>query len=210
MAYLGNTPDVNTYTLGVQKFSGTGACTQFSLSRNISDANTLGVVVNGVPQTPGDSYSVTGGIITFTEPPSISSNNIVVTYLATSVVTQIIPGQLLPGSVTQTALAIDSVTSDKIVAGSILGNDLAVNSVSGNNIGLNAVSGNNIVAGSITGNLIGSGAISGNNLGVASISANNIVPSTITGNLIANNAISGNNIVSPPDIFDDVFLFGGM
>jgi hypothetical protein len=210
MAYLGNTPDVNTYTLGVQKFSGTGACTQFSLSRNISDANTLGVVVNGVPQTPGDSYSVTGGIITFTEPPSISSNNIVVTYLATSVITQIIPGQLLPGSVTQTALAIDSVTSDKIVAGSILGNDLAVNSVSGNNIGLNAVSGNNIVAGSITGNLIGSGAISGNNLGVASISANNIVPSTITGNLIANNAISGNNIVSPPDIFDDVFLFGGM
>jgi hypothetical protein len=210
MAYLGNTPDVNTYTLGVQKFSGTGACTQFSLSRNISDANTLGVVVNGVPQTPGDSYSVTGGIITFTEPPSISSNNIVVTYLATSVITQIIPGQLLPGSVTQTALAIDSVTSDKIVAGSILGNDLAVNSVSGNNIGLNAVSGNNIVAGSITGNLIGSEAISGNNLGVASISANNIVPSTITGNLIANNAISGNNIVSPPDIFDDVFLFGGM
>ena len=210
MAYLGNTPDVNTYTLGVQKFSGTGACTQFSLSRNISDANTLGVVVNGVPQTPGDSYSVTGGIITFTEPPGLSANNIVVTYLATSVFTQIIPGQLLPGSVTQTALATDSVTSDKIVAGSILGNDLAVNSVSGNNIGLNAVSGNNILAGSITGNLIGINSISGNNIGATSINANNIVPLTITGNLIANNAISGNNIVSPPDIFDDAFLFGGM
>jgi hypothetical protein len=200
MAYLGNTPDVNTYTLGVQKFSGTGACTQFSLSRNISDANTLGVVVNGVPQTPGDSYSVTGGIITFTEPPGLSANNIVVTYLATSVFTQIIPGQLLPGSVTQTALAIDSVTSDKIVAGSILGNDLALNSISGNNIGLNAVSGNNIAAGSITGNLIALGAVSGNQIGT----------SAITGNLIANNAVSGNNIVSPPDIFDDAFLFGGM
>jgi hypothetical protein len=200
MAYLGNTPDVNTYTLGVQKFSGTGACTQFSLSRNISDANTLGVVVNGVPQTPGDSYSVTGGIITFTEPPGLSANNIVVTYLATSVFTQIIPGQLLPGSVTQTSLAVDSVTSDKIVAGSILGNDLALNSISGNNIGLNAVSGNNIAAGSITGNLIALGAVSGNQIGT----------SAITGNLIANNAVSGNNIVSPPDIFDDAFLFGGM
>ena len=32
----------------------------------------------------------------------------------------------------------------------------------------------------------------------------------ITGNLIANNAVSSNNIVSPPDIFDDAFLFGGM
>ena len=210
MAYLGNTPDVNTYTLGVQKFSGTGACTQFSLARNISDANTLGVVVNGINQTPGDSYSVTNGVITFTEPPALSSNNIIITYLATSVFTQIIPGQLLPGSVTQTALATDSVTSDKIVAGSILGNDLAVNSVSGNNIALNAVSGNNIVAGSITGNLIGINSISGNNIGVTSISANNIVPRTITGNLIANNAVSGNNRVSPPDIFDDAFLFGGM
>jgi hypothetical protein len=190
MAYLGNTPDINTYTLGVQKFSGTGACTQFSLARNISDANTLGVVVNGINQTPGDSYSVTNGIITFTEPPALSSNNIVITYLSTSVFTQIIPGQLLPGSVTQTALATDSVTSDKIVAGSILGNDLALNSISGNNIALNSVS--------------------GNNLGATSISANNIVPRTITGNLIANNAISGNNIVSPPDIFDDAFLFGGM
>jgi hypothetical protein len=52
----------------------------------------------------------------------------------------------------------------------------------------------------ITGNLIATGAVSGNQIGVSSI----------TGNLIANNAISGNNIVSPPDIFDDAFLFGGM
>jgi hypothetical protein len=52
----------------------------------------------------------------------------------------------------------------------------------------------------ITGNLIASNAVSGNN----------IVSGQITGNLIANNAVSGNNIVSPPDIFDDAFLFGGM
>ena len=37
-----------------------------------------------------------------------------------------------------------------------------------------------------------------------------IVNQAITGNLVANNAISGNNIVTPPDIFDDAFLFGGM
>lgn len=160
MAYLGNTPDVNTYTLGVQKFSGTGACTQFGLARNTSDANTLGVVVNGIVQTPGDSYTVANGVITFTEPPALSSNNIIITYLATSVFTQIIPGQLLPASVTQTSLASSSVTSEKILDGTIQTVDIAT--------------------------------------------------SAITGNLIANNAVSGNNIVSPPDIFDDAFLFGGM
>ena len=37
-----------------------------------------------------------------------------------------------------------------------------------------------------------------------------IAVGAITGNLIANNAVSGNNIVSPPDIFDDALLFGGM
>jgi len=44
----------------------------------------------------------------------------------------------------------------------------------------------------------------------ATITGNLIAENQITGNLIANNAISGNNIVSPPDIFDDAFLFGGM
>jgi hypothetical protein len=118
MAYLGNPPEVNNYTLLAQKFSGTGACTQFTLSRNISDANTLAVVVNGVLQTPGDSYSATNGILTFTEPPSLSENNITITYLATSVITYslVSASQLLAGSVTTTALAAGSVTDDKLAS----------------------------------------------------------------------------------------------
>lgn len=59
-------------------------------------------------------------------------------------------------------------------------------------------------------NLIDSVAVTGDKISANSIRGNNIVAGTITGNLIANNAISGNNIVSPPDIFDDSFLFGGM
>ena len=43
-----------------------------------------------------------------------------------------------------------------------------------------------------------------------SFSYANVRAKYYTGNLIANNAISGNNIVTPPDIFDDAFLFGGM
>lgn len=47
-------------------------------------------------------------------------------------------------------------------------------------------------------------------IGTSNITGNLIAVGAVTGNLIANNAVSGNNIVSPPNIFDDVFLFGGM
>ena len=57
---------------------------------------------------------------------------------------------------------------------------------------------------------IADGAVLGNKIAPNAVRGNNIVAGTITGNLIANNAVSGNNIVSPPDIFDDALLFGGM
>jgi hypothetical protein len=37
-----------------------------------------------------------------------------------------------------------------------------------------------------------------------------IAAGTITGNLIANGTITGNAISTPPDIFDDALLLGGM
>jgi len=47
-------------------------------------------------------------------------------------------------------------------------------------------------------------------IATAAVTNQKIAVGAITGNLIANNAVSGNNIVSPPDIFDDALLFGGM
>lgn len=126
MAYIGNTPEgANFYTLGVEKFSGTGACTQFTLGRTISDANTITVVVNGITQVPGDSYSVTGGVLTFTEAPDATANNIVITYLATSVYTQIIPGQLAVGSVTAPTIASGAVTTQTIASGAVTGEKIS-------------------------------------------------------------------------------------
>ena len=58
--------------------------------------------------------------------------------------------------------------------------------------------------------LLADDVVTGNKIGTTAISTNNIATGSITGNLIANNAVSGNNIVSPPDIFDDALLFGGM
>ena len=47
-------------------------------------------------------------------------------------------------------------------------------------------------------------------IATGAVTGDKIAVRAITGNLIANNAVSGNNIVSPPDIFDDALLFGGM
>jgi hypothetical protein len=182
MAYIGNSPEVNVFTAKVDKFSGTGACTQFTLSRTLDDANAIIVVVNSVLQTPIASYNVSAGVVTFTEAPSLGTENILVNYTSPITLTfnQVTSSQIQAGAVGVTQLAANSVTSDKIAQGTIIATDVA------------------------------DGSIIGPKLGQTSVSSNNIMIGAITGNLVANNAISGNNIVSPPDIFDDAFLFGGM
>lgn len=182
MSYIGNGPEVNAFTLGVDKFNGTGACTQFTLTRSISDSNAIEVLVNGVQQEPTVSYSVTNGVLIFDEAPSSGFNNVIVTYRAPIVVTfnQVSKNQILPNAVGTPQLEDNSVVTNKIADGSVTESKLNPLSVSGSKIGISA------------------------------ISTNNIVVQAITGNLIANNAVSGNNIASPPDIFDDAFLFGGM
>ena len=80
MSYLGNLPELNTFTVGVEKFNGSGACTTFTLTRSVSDPNYLEVVVGGVQQTPIDNYNVSNGVITFVTPPALGTNNVVVIY----------------------------------------------------------------------------------------------------------------------------------
>jgi hypothetical protein len=222
MAYIGNSPEVNTFIAKVDKFSGTGACTQFTLSRTVDDANAIQVIVNSVYQTPIYSYSVAGGVVTFTEAPSLGTENILVNYTSPITLTfnQVTSAQIQAGAVGVTQLAANSVTSEKIAPGAVIVTDISDGSVTGPKLGLTSISTNNIMTGAITGNLIPNDAISGNNIVANAIRGNNIVAGqitgnlisvgAITGNLIANNAISGNNIVTPPDIFDDAFLFGGM
>lgn len=152
MAYIGNSPEVNVFSAKIDKFSGTGACTQFTLTRDIDDSNAIQVIVNSVPQTPISSYSVTDGIITFTEAPSTGTENIVVNYTSPVTLTfnQVSSSQILAGAVTETAVATNAVTNTKIAT------------------------------------------------------------DAVTNTKIANNSITGNKISTPPDIFDDAFLFGGM
>lgn len=116
MSYIGNNPEVNVFTAKVDKFSGTGACTQFTLTRSISDANAIQVIVNSVPQTPIASYDVTNGLMTFTEAPSSGTENIVVNYTSPITLTfnQVTASQIQASAVTTTAIATGAVTGDKI------------------------------------------------------------------------------------------------
>jgi len=108
MAYIGNEPGVGTFIVSTERFNGTGACTQFTITQTgIDDANAIDVIVNSVTQDPINSYSITDGVITFTEAPSSGTDNIIVRYRATTVITfsSITTSQILDGQITASKIA---------------------------------------------------------------------------------------------------------
>ena len=108
MSYLGNEPGVGSFIVSTERFNGTGACTQFTITQTgISDANAIEVIVSSVQQDPINSYSIASGVITFTEAPPSGTQNIIVTYRATTVITysNVTASQLADGSITATKLA---------------------------------------------------------------------------------------------------------
>jgi hypothetical protein len=118
MSYLGNEPGVTNYVFGLDRFNGTGACTQFTLTRTTDDAGTLEVLVNSIQQDPINSYSVAAGLLTFTEAPSNGSNNIVVIYRSTATISysNIITAQIGDGQVTLSKLAAGVLPTSNITA----------------------------------------------------------------------------------------------
>jgi len=108
MSYLGNEPGVGSFIVATERFNGTGACTQFTISQTgISDANTIDVIVNSIQQDPINSYSIASGVITFTEAPSVGTQNITVRYRATTVITysNIQNSQIPDGTIAASKLA---------------------------------------------------------------------------------------------------------
>jgi hypothetical protein len=195
MSYLGNSPELNTFTVGVEKFNGSGACTVFTLTRDIDDPNYLEVVVGGVQQTPNDAYTVTDGILTFTTPPGVGTNNVVVIYRTGTTIAynQISPSQLLANSITATSLGPNSVQNSKIAPNSITGDKIADQVV---------ISGNNIGSKSVSGNQMGLYAISGNNIGLGAVSANNFAGGGITSNVLSPNlALSITRVLETANVF---------
>jgi len=127
MSYIGNYPEVQQYTLTVDKFNGNSACTEFTLSRPITDPVAVEVLVNNVQQTPDEAYTLSAGVITFTEAPSTGSNNIVVVHRSTTVFTKVQVGtaDVQDGAITTVKLADSAVTTDKVANNAITADKLA-------------------------------------------------------------------------------------
>lgn len=142
MAYLGNNPDAYQYTIEISRFNGTGACTQFTIPQDVDNAKDIEVLVNSVQQDPDNAYTVTDGVITFSEAPTTGSNNIVVLRRTgtTYTRTQIAAGDILPNAVTSAAIADSAVGTT----------ELASLAVTGDKIGLTSINANNIVNATIT------------------------------------------------------------
>lgn len=119
MAYLGNNPDAYQYTVEISRFNGTGACTQFTIPQDVDNAKDIEVLVNSVQQDPDNSYTVTDGTITFSEAPSVGTNNVIVLRRTgtTYTRTQIASGDILPNAVTTTAIADGTITLAKLQSG---------------------------------------------------------------------------------------------
>ena len=131
MAYLGNNPDAYQYIVDISRFNGTGACTEFQIPQDIDDAKGIEVLVNSVQQDPDNAYTVTGGLITFSEAPSVGTNNVIVLRRTgtTFTRTQIDAGDILPNAVTTVAIADNSITAAKIANGTIVAAEIADNTV---------------------------------------------------------------------------------
>jgi hypothetical protein len=80
MSYIGNTPTQQSFVPAVDYFSGNGSTTAFTLSRPVAASGQLVAVIENVPQSPVDAFTVSGNTITFTSAPPSGSNNIYVYY----------------------------------------------------------------------------------------------------------------------------------
>jgi hypothetical protein len=113
MAYIGNNPDAIQNSIEITRFNGTGACTEFQIPQDVDDAKAIEVLVNSVQQDPDNSYTVTNGLITFSEAPSVGTNNVTVLRRTglTYTRTQIDSADILPNAVTTAALSTTGVTA---------------------------------------------------------------------------------------------------
>jgi hypothetical protein len=83
MAYIGSTPEFQSFIAGTDYFNGNNSTTAFTLSRSVNTVNDIEVTVNNVQQKPIDAYTVSGNVLTMSAAPSTGTNNIYVRYLST-------------------------------------------------------------------------------------------------------------------------------
>jgi len=128
MPYLGNTPELYNFVAGADQFNGNASQTIFTLTRRVGTVYDVMPVIENVIQNPFDAYTVSANTIsgtsdvTFTSAPPSGTNNIVVNYRATQIVSYNI--------VTDQQLQANSVTTSKIVDAAVTTAKLSTTGVS--------------------------------------------------------------------------------
>lgn len=158
MPYLGNTPELYNFVAGADQFSGNASKTIFTLTRRVGGVYDVMPVVENVVQNPFTAYTIsannTSGTsdITFDSAPPSGTNNIVVNFRATQIVSYniVTDQQLQANSVTTTKIADGAITAAKIADGTVVAAEIADGAITGPKIGLTAINANNIVDGTIT------------------------------------------------------------
>lgn len=121
--YIGNTPTQQAFTPAVDVFSGNGSTTAFTLSRSVASVAQIEAVIENVPQSPVDAFTVNANTITFTSAPPSGTSNIYVRY--TSPILQVITptdgsvgtSKLVDAAVTTAKIADANITSAKLSTG---------------------------------------------------------------------------------------------
>lgn len=144
--------DTLPVSIVVNRFTGNGIATQFTLSQSPANSNALDITVSGVSIDPA-IYSVSGTTLTFTDPPPVTNTNaIVVRHLGTV-------AALPDGGVITVKIANKAITLTKMADGTP-GKYLKYNSTTGvieetdvvatvadNSIGTNKIINKNVTLG---------------------------------------------------------------
>ena len=133
MPYLGNTPELYNFVAGADQFNGNASQTIFTLTRRVGGVHDVIPVIENVIQNPFDAYTITANNtsgtsdITFTSAPPTGTNNIVVNFRATQIVSY--------NTVTDQQLQANSVTTSKIVDAAVTTAKLSTTGVSSGSYG---------------------------------------------------------------------------
>lgn len=148
-------------------FTGTGSATVFTFSSGITlDGDTVyEVAINGVLQEPTAAYTIDAdaNTITFTSPPALSAN-IVVVQRGYSV-------PITTGTVTTELIVDDSVTSDKIASDAVTADAIATGAVGSDAIANDAVTAAAIATDAVTADAIAAGAVGSSELSADSVTS---------------------------------------
>ena len=131
-----------------QQITADGTSTAYNLNQTAATSESVLVSINGTVQRPNSAYIVSGGIITFAEPPA--STDIIDIRFITSATTAILEGISENISTTGNITTTGTITASNIVATNSTVTNITVTNITTTNETVGNVTATQITAGNIT------------------------------------------------------------